>query len=97
MATFNVLPEQAAVFFNKLECFCFTEQLLQPGETLEMPVSFFVDPQITADKDARWVTAHHAVLHVLSRGRAEAGGRPARHGRVACGTGKQCHASGQAG
>jgi cytochrome c oxidase assembly protein subunit 11 len=55
-ATFNVLPEQAAVFFNKLQCFCFTEQLLQPGETVEMPVSFFIDPQITADKDARAVT-----------------------------------------
>jgi cytochrome c oxidase assembly protein subunit 11 len=55
-ATFNVLPEQTAVFFNKLECFCFKEQLLQPGETMEMPVSFFIDPQIVADKDARGVT-----------------------------------------
>jgi cytochrome c oxidase assembly protein subunit 11 len=54
-ATFNVLPEQAAVFFNKLQCFCFTEQLLNPGETVEMPVSFFIDPQIAADKDARTV------------------------------------------
>ena len=51
-----MLPEQAAVFFNKLECFCFKEQLLQPGETVEMPVSFFIDPQITSDKDARAVT-----------------------------------------
>jgi cytochrome c oxidase assembly protein subunit 11 len=55
-ATFNVLPEQTAVFFNKLECFCFKEQLLQPGESLEMPVSFFIDPQIVSDKDARGVT-----------------------------------------
>ena len=55
-ATYNVLPEQAAPFFNKLECFCFKEQLLQPGESLEMPVSFFIDPQIVGDKDARGVT-----------------------------------------
>ena len=55
-ATYNVLPEQTAAFFNKLQCFCFTEQLLQPGETVELPVSFFIDPQIVNDKDARGVT-----------------------------------------
>ncbi len=55
-ATFNVFPEIAAVYFNKVQCFCFTEQLLAPGESVEFPVSFFVDPEIVHDKDARKVT-----------------------------------------
>lgn len=55
-ATFNVTPLKAAPYFVKIECFCFTEQTLEPGETAQMPVTFFVDPDIALDKNLDDVT-----------------------------------------
>ena len=54
-ASYNVAPFEAGGHFTKIDCFCFEEQILQPGETALMPVTFYVDPDITRDRDAKFV------------------------------------------
>ncbi|KAJ2081411.1 Cytochrome c oxidase assembly protein cox11, mitochondrial [Coemansia sp. RSA 988] len=49
IATYNVIPEQAAQYFNKIQCFCFDEQQLDPKEEVDMPVFFFIDPEFAQD------------------------------------------------
>lgn len=54
-AIFNVAPNSAAQYFSKIECFCFTEQRLEPGESIEMPVTFFIEPEFLANVSTKHI------------------------------------------
>jgi cytochrome c oxidase assembly protein subunit 11 len=68
MALYNITPEKAAKYFHKTACFCFNQQTLGPGQTMEFPVSFWVDPQIAKDTntaDVQTVTLSYTFFHSL--------------------------------
>jgi cytochrome c oxidase assembly protein subunit 11 len=55
IASYNVTPDTAGGFFTKIACFCFDMQVLAPGETVQMPVTFYVDPSMVEDDEGRFV------------------------------------------
>ena len=78
-ASYNVTPLTAGIHFQKINCFCFTEQRFAPGEKREMAVVFYVDPALAADAEHDQLIDHHPVLHLLSDARRAQAGRGAGH------------------
>ena len=64
-ASYNVSPFSVGGYFTKIDCFCFTEQVLQPGQRVTMPVTFYVDPEMVDDPETEGVTTITLSLHFL--------------------------------
>ena len=77
-ATFNVTPAKAGQYFMKIDCFCFVEQLLNPGESMNMPVTFFIDPDLYKDENVQEVneiTLSYTFMKSMDQSKAEEQGK----------------------
>ena len=77
-ATFNVTPAKAGQYFMKIDCFCFVEQLLNPGESMNMPVTFFIDPDLYKDKNVKEVneiTLSYTFMKSMDQSKVEEQGK----------------------
>ena len=84
-ATYNVVPDQAGSFFNKLQCFCFTDQPLGAGESMLMPVQFFIDPAMATDRDGQrihTITLSYTFYPVAATNKGVAQTRPGDKPRI---------------
>ena len=77
-ATFNVTPAKAGQYFMKIDCFCFVEQLLNPGESMNMPVTFFIDPDLYKDenvKEVNEITLSYTFMKSMDQSKVEEQGK----------------------
>ena len=77
-ATFNVTPAKAGQYFMKIDCFCFVEQLLNPGESMNMPVTFFIDPDLYKDENVQEVneiTLSYTFMKSMDQSKVEEKGK----------------------